>query len=99
MARTAIKRREILRNPRQHLEAIKETVDKLDPYAKIYLFGSFAENLYTYSSDIDVLIVTKEEPARIHLELWKKGVREPFEIHVQPPENIDFYRRAGLVKI
>jgi predicted nucleotidyltransferase len=65
----------------------------------VYLFGSTPEKRHTYSSDIDVLIITKKEPARVHYELWKAGIKEPFEIHVQPPEKLHLYRRkAKLVK-
>jgi len=47
-----------------------------------------------------VLIITKVEPAKVHLELWKTGIKEPFEIHIQPPEKIDYYKkRAKLIKI
>lgn len=30
------------------------------------------------SSDSDILIVTKVDPAKVHLELWRAGVKEPF---------------------
>lgn len=100
IVKTALKRLKAFRNLDKHLQTIKEVVTKLDPHAEAYLFGSVAENRHTYSSDIDVLIVTKTEPARVHLELWKSGIKEPFEIHVQPPEKTDPYkRRAKLVKI
>jgi len=96
----ALKRQEAFRNLEKHLQTIKKTVNKLDHHAEIYLFGSVAENRHTYSSDIDVLISTKIKPARIHLELWKSGIKEPFQIHIQPPEKVDFYkRRAKLTKI
>lgn len=100
IVKTALKRREAFRNLDKYLKSIKETVNKLDPYAKVYLFGSVAENRYNYSSDVDVLIITKAEPAKVHLELWKTGIKEPFEIHIQPPEKIDYYKkRAKLIKI
>lgn len=100
MVRMAVERQEVFRNLEKYLQIIKETVNKLDPYAEFYLFGSVAENRYTYSSDVDVLIVTRIEPARVHFELWKSGIKEPFEIHIQPTEKVDLYRRrAKLVKI
>lgn len=100
IVKAALNRREVFRNLDKHLKTIKETVTKLDPQAEEYLFGSVAENRHTYSSDIDILIVTKAEPARVHFELWKSGIKEPFEIHVQPPEKTDPYKRiAKLVKI
>ncbi len=34
--------------------------------AEMFLFGSVAENTHTISSNIDVLIVTDVEPAKVH---------------------------------
>jgi hypothetical protein len=100
IARATIRRREAFTNLQKHIQTIKETTMKMDPNAEAYLFGSVAENKHTYSSDIDVLIVTKAEPAKVHLELWKSGIKEPFEVHVQPPEKMHLYqRRAKLVKL
>jgi hypothetical protein len=65
----------------------------------MFLFGSVAENTHVISSDIDILIVTDVEPAKVHFELWKAGIKEPFEIHVQPSKKVYFYQRAKLVKI
>ena len=100
IVKTALKRREVFRSLDRHLQTIKETITRVDPHAEAYLFGSVAENRHLYSSDIDVLIVTKAEPAIVHFKLWKAGIKEPFEIHVQPPEKTGPYkRRAKLVKI
>jgi hypothetical protein len=47
-----------------------------------------------------MLIITKQKPAVILSELWKGGIKEPFEIHVQTPEKAQIYRkRTKLVKI
>lgn len=100
IVKTALKRREAFRNLNKHLKTIKETVTKLDPEAETYLFGSAAEKRHNYSSDIDILVITKTKPAKIHLELWKAGIKEPFEIHVHSPEKAHFYKtRTKLVKI
>ncbi|MGB8781124.1 MAG: nucleotidyltransferase domain-containing protein [Candidatus Bathyarchaeia archaeon] len=97
--KTALKRREAFRNLEKNLQTIRETVRKLDPQVEVYLFGSTAEKRHTYSSDIDVLIITKKEPARVQYELWKAGIKDPFEIHVQPPEKLHLYKRkTKLVK-
>jgi len=94
----AIRRREVFDNLREYLQIIKEVVRKLDGRAEFYIFGSVAENMCTYSSDIDVLIVTNLEPGNVHLELWKAGIRDPFEIHVQPPEKAQLYT-SKLIKM
>ncbi len=91
----AIRRQRIFNNLKEYLQTIKMTVRKMDPEAEVYLFGSVAENRYTYSSDIDILIVTRMEPAKVHLELWKTGIKDPFEIHVQPPEGLNPYKDRG----
>jgi hypothetical protein len=100
MVERALKRQEAFKNLEKHLQTIKEIVTKLDPDAETYLFGSVAEKKYNYSSDIDILIITKQKPAIIHSELWKAGIKEPFEIHVQTPEKAQIYRkRTKLMKI
>jgi predicted nucleotidyltransferase len=100
LVKTALKRQEAFRNLAKHLKIIKETVYKLDPEAETYMFGSVAEKKHNYSSDIDILIITNLHPAEIHSELWKAGVKEPFEIHVHTPKEATSYKtRATLVRI
>jgi predicted nucleotidyltransferase len=100
LVKTALKRQEVFRNLAVHLETIKKTVCALDPEAEIYMFGSVAEKNYNYSSDVDVLVVTELRPGKVHFELWKAGIREPFEIHVHSPEKAAFYMTGvKLVKI
>lgn len=74
LIRTAIRRQEAFRDLKSHLQTIKEVVARLDPHAEVYLFGSAAESAHTYSSDIDVLLLTVQDVARVHLELRKKGI-------------------------
>jgi len=99
LVKTALKRQEAFRNLAKHLKTIKRKVNELDPKAEVYLFGSVAEKKHNYSSDIDILIVTKLYPAKVHAELWKAGIKEPFEIHVYPPEKAFFFRAAKLEKL
>jgi len=100
LIKRALKRREAFRRLRKHLETIKRVVHKLDQEAEVFLFGSVAEGKYNYSSDIDILIVTKVHPAEILSELWKAGIKEPFEIHVHPPEKAALYKkRAKLLRV
>ena len=94
----AIKRREIFHHLDRHLETIKRTVQKIDQDAEVYVFGSVPEKNYTYSSDIDVLIVSNKDAGKIRLELWRSGMREPFEIHVYPPTKAARIR-GNLVKV
>ena len=100
LVKTALKRREAFRNLAEHLKTIKRTVRKLDPKAEIFIFGSVADKNYNYSSDIDILIITRVNPAKVHLKLWKAGIRDPFEIHVHSPEKFAFYKaRTTLIKV
>jgi uncharacterized protein len=100
LVETALKRQEAFNNLPKHLQTIKKTVRKLDAQAEIYLFGSAAEKEHNYSSDIDILIITNLQPGRIHIELWKAGIKEPFEIHVHSQKEAEFFKcRAKLTKI
>ena len=96
----ARRRREIFANLSKYLRTIVEAAKSVDPSAEVYLFGSVAEGKATVASDIDVLIVTKARPEVVLDALWRKGIEEPFEIHVIPPELLRIYaKRAVLQKI
>jgi uncharacterized protein len=96
----ALKRQDAFHSLPRYLQTIKKTALKLDPEAEVYLFGSVAENKHNYSSDIDILIVTRTHPGQVLAEMWKAGIEEPFEIHVHTSEEAEFFRRnAKLVKV
>lgn len=96
----ALRRQQIFRNLDRNLRSIQKAAERMDPAAQVYVFGSLAEGRHTYASDIDVLIVTCVAPARVHAALWRAGIKDPFELHVQPPERLGLYRRKGrLVKV
>ena len=78
---------------KKYLKKIKNIVSRIDPEAEIYLFGSVAEDRQTYSSDIDILIITNMEAGKMLMELWRNGIKDPFEIHIQPFENLSLYRK------
>lgn len=100
LVKEALKRQEAFKNLPTHLKTIKETVQKLDAAAEVYLFGSVAEERYNYSSDIDILVITNLPPANVIVELWKAGIEEPFEIHVYTAEKKSlFASRSKLVRI
>ena len=95
MIELALRRQKVFRYLKKHLKKIRGFVSRVDPKARVYLFGSAAEGKYVLSSDIDILIITRENPAKIHAELWKNGIKEPFEIHIQPPEKAHLYLKRG----
>jgi predicted nucleotidyltransferase len=68
--------------------------------ARVYLFGSFVEGRHLPSSDIDVLIVSKNMPkkvserSKIKAKIWKKiGLFSPFELHLVNEEEFEWYKR------
>ena len=99
LVETALKRQEAFKNLPKYLKAIKNKVSELDPKAEVYLFGSVAEGKHNYSSDIDILIITTLYPANVMAELWKAGIKDPFEIHVYPREKAGFFKKAKLIKL
>ena len=95
-----LQRRVVFDRLKKHLDIIKRVVYELDPEAEIYLFGSFAEGRSNLSNDIEILIVTKMDSAKVHLELWRAGVKEPFEIHVHTKNEAAFdVGRVKLLKV
>ncbi len=95
-----MRRQEIFKNLDKYLKVIRDEVLSIDPGAEVYLFGSVAENRYTYSSDIDILIITDLVPGIVISRLWRAGIEEPFEIHVYKKKYLPIFRRKGkLIKI
>lgn len=75
-------------------------MNELDKGAEVYLFGSVAEGRHLLSSDIDILVVTEIPPEVVISTLWKKGVEDPFEIHVISGNDLEVYRRrAKLISL
>jgi len=100
LVKEARRKAEIFRNLDKYLKTIVEAVKTLDKTAEVYLFGSVAEGRHLLSSDIDVLVVTNLPPGEILSTLWKKGIKDPFEIHVVTREMFKRYeKRTKLVKI
>lgn len=100
LVKRALDRQETFRNLPKYLGIIKQTIQNLDSKAEIYLFGSVAEKKHSYSSDIDILVITTLSPANVLSDLWKAGIKEPFEIHVHTAEKADLYKqRAKLTRI
>lgn len=98
--REAIRRREVFDNLEKYMKIIKEVVQEIDPYAEAYLFGSVAENRHTYSSDIDVLIITDIDPKIMISALWRAGIEDPLEIHIHKREKLVLYEKsAKLIKL
>jgi uncharacterized protein len=88
------------KNYRSYLKTIKNICMKELKDAKVYLFGSFAEGKYLPSSDIDVLIVSKNMPKKvserseIKAKIWKKiGLFSPFELHLVNEEEFEWYKK------
>lgn len=94
----AMKRREVFENLASYLRRLKSIVLKVDPKAEVYLFGSVVEGGYTYSSDIDILIVTKKDRLEILEMLVKEEFTGFFELHIRKPEEAAWYRRMAKLK-
>lgn len=100
LASEALRRRRVFENLGDYLKVLVDVVRGVDPRAEVYLFGSVVEGRHTYSSDIDVLIVTDARPEEVITRLWRHGVEDPFEFHVIPRKDLPKYaRRARLVKV
>jgi predicted nucleotidyltransferase len=97
IVQTALERQEAFRSLTKHLKTIKQTARKLDSKAETYLFGSVAEKKHNYSSDIDILIVTKLRPERVLAELWNAGIEEPFEVHVHTTKEAEFFKKTATL--
>ncbi|MEM4297019.1 MAG: nucleotidyltransferase domain-containing protein [Nitrososphaerota archaeon] len=73
---------------------MKEVVRELDSEARVFLFGSVAGGEHVISSDIDILIISRLEPALLIAHLRRAGFEEPFEFHVAWAERAELYLRS-----
>ena len=100
LIKEAKRRRMFFKKLDQYLCLIYTVVKKIDPSAKVYLFGSVAQGTYLLSSDIDILIISRVKPEIIISRLWREGIEDPFEIHVVTPEYEETYRkRSRLISL
>lgn len=85
-----------LRNYREIAAHVKAIVRKMDPEARVYVFGSVVKGEYTAASDIDVLVVTEriEKKYDLMIAMYKALPDAPIELHVSTPEQLEsWYRR------
>ncbi|MCD6368772.1 MAG: nucleotidyltransferase domain-containing protein [Thermoproteales archaeon] len=86
---------EYLQNYMKIARKVKEIVKKVDPNARVYVFGSVVKGKYTAASDIDILVVTEKikEKHRMMVEVYKE-TKAPVELHIATPEKFtSWYRR------
>ncbi|MCS6769769.1 MAG: nucleotidyltransferase domain-containing protein [Candidatus Caldarchaeum sp.] len=92
-------RRKVFQNLETYLRDLRVLMLGLDRDSKLYLFGSVARGEHVMMSDVDVLVVTELEPARVIAELRKAGFDEPFEFHVVNKEMAErYFRKVGVVR-
>jgi len=78
---------EYLKNYMYVAHKVKEIIRKTDPDAKIYVFGSVVKGKYTASSDIDILVVTKDIKKKDQMKVnVYKEIDAPIELHIVTSE-------------
>ncbi|BEP17911.1 nucleotidyltransferase domain-containing protein [Pyrofollis japonicus] len=83
---------QLLRDWRRMVSLVAEIAAVIDPYSRVYVFGSIVEGRYTGASDIDVLILTRIDPKKLYEEvtarLWDLIGEDSaiLDLHVVPLE-------------
>ncbi|MEM5874427.1 MAG: nucleotidyltransferase domain-containing protein [Candidatus Aenigmatarchaeota archaeon] len=87
------------KNYRKYIKEIKKIAKKELKDVKVFCFGSVVEKMNLPSSDVDVLIVSKNMPkkisdrSKIKVKIWKKiGIFSPFELHLVTPKEFEWYK-------
>lgn len=79
------------------VSAIKNSVNKFDPEAKIYLFGSRAEDMKK-GGDIDLFVISKKitraERRKIKLSIYDKIGEQKIDMVIAPEIATAFHRIA-----
>ena len=84
-----------LRDYMQVAKHVKEVVRRIDPDARVFVFGSVVSGKYTGASDIDILVITKELRRKydIMVEVYR-STEAPVELHViSERQFLRWYRR------
>ena len=96
----AEKRKEYFANFVKYAEKVKEVVKRLDPDARVIIFGSVVRGNVRPDSDIDLLIITRiaenlDERIKLRIKIMEiLGEESPFELHIVSVEEYEnWYRR------
>ncbi len=84
-----------LRDYMRVAKRVKEVVKRIDPEARVFVFGSAVTGKYTGASDIDILVITKELRRKydIMVEAYR-STEAPVELHVVTEEQfLRWYKR------
>lgn len=87
---------EYLRNYREVAKKVGSIVERFDPEARVYVFGSVVRGNYTAASDIDILVVTTKINLKYELmvAVYREFIDAPIELHVATPDLYDkWYKR------
>ena len=101
LVRESKRREEVFKNLPNYLKKLKIFLRRLDKDCKVFIFGSVVKDEHVLISDVDILILTKLQPAEVIAKLRENGFEEPFEFHVVDEKRFKFYKRFvhGLKEI
>jgi len=84
---------------------VKEVVKRVDPNARVYVFGSVVRGDFTATSDIDILVVTNDlrKKYEVMVEVYRE-VDAPVELHVVTEDlmkrwYLRFIRKEEIVEV
>ena len=86
-----------MRLSKQEITVIKSSIEKLDPKAKIYLFGSRTDP-NKKGGDIDILIISNFlndlDKIKIKIEIFKQLEEQKIDLVIAQDESLPFVRIA-----
>ena len=78
-----ISTRDLLKKYKEIATLVKKIVKKIDPDAKVYVFGSVVKGKFTGGSDIDILIVSEKVDKKHEIAVAVyKNIEAPIELHI-----------------
>ena len=93
-------KRKYFENYLKYARIAKLVVEKELGEARAFVFGSVVKKQALPSSDIDLLIVSKNMPkkmserSKLKAKIWKRiGIFSPFEIHLVDEKEFEWYKR------
>lgn len=95
-----LERARMVREWRRYMSRIADSIKKILPDARIYIFGSVIRGEAVGGSDVDILVVSKNMPeSNIERAKLKRKIEElsnlpmhhPFELHLASEEEAEWY--------
>lgn len=88
-----------LKNYMEVVHEVRDIIRKIDPDARVYVFGSLVRGKFTASSDIDLIVVTEKVERKYEMMVRVyKASEAPIKLHVVTPKGFCGIRGSQVMR-